>query len=179
VGKRIAIILVILLIAGLAIIGYFLQQGRRNLFTDPYKTIPPDAWVVIETVDLKSFMNSLTTGRGLFGEIGKIRELGRYNQHINFLADLLNKESFKKLFNEGSAIISFHNNDKGKILTMLSMSVPGDIKSRHIKEMLSSSGIKEVLETRVKGNSVIEIPFVSDKTRDSLYLSDLRFNGLC
>ena len=170
-GKRIAIILVILLIAGLAIMGYFLQQGRRNLFTDPYKTIPPDAWVVIETVDLKSFMNSLTTGRGLFGEIGKIKELGTFNQHLKFLADLLNKESFKKLFNEGSAIISYHNNDKGKILTMLSMPVPGEIKSRHIKEMLSSSGIKEVSETRIKGNSVIEMPFVSDNTRDTVYIS--------
>jgi hypothetical protein len=171
VGKRIAIILVILLIAGLAILGYFLQQGRRNLFTDPYKTIPPNAWVVIETVDLKSFMNSLTTGRGLFGEIGKIKELGRYNKHIKYIADLLNKESFKRLFNEGSALISFHNNDKGEILTMLSMSVSGEIKSRHLKEMLTSLGINEVLETRLKGNSIIEIPFVSDNTRDTVYIS--------
>ena len=65
-GKRIAIISGILLISGLAIMGYFLQQGRKSLFTDPYKTISPDACVIIETVDLKSFMNSLTTGRGLF-----------------------------------------------------------------------------------------------------------------
>ena len=95
VGKRIAIISVVLLISGLAILGYFFQQGRKDLFTDPYKAISPDACIIIETVDLKSFMNSLTTGRGLFGEIGKVKELDGFNQELKYLADQLNKENFK------------------------------------------------------------------------------------
>ena len=118
-GKRIAIISVVLLISGLAILGYFLQQGRKDLFTDPYKAISPDACIIIETVDLKSFMNSLTTGRGLFGEIGKVKELDGFNQELKYLADQLNKENFKKLFNDGSAIISFHPDDKGIIKPLL------------------------------------------------------------
>jgi hypothetical protein len=171
VGKRIAIISVILLISGLAIMGYFLQQGRKNLFTDPYKAISPDACVVIETVDLKSFLNSLTTGRGLFGEAGKVKELDRFNQELKYLADLLNKQNFKKLFNEGAAIMSFHPDRKGGIIPMLSMPVSGDIRSRHIKEMLSSSGIREVTETKLNGNSVIEIPFNADSRKDTAYIS--------
>jgi hypothetical protein len=170
-GKKIAIISVILLISGLAIMGYFLQQGRKNLFTDPYKAISPDACVVIETVDLKSFLNSMTTGRGLFGEVGKVRELSRFNLELKYLADLLNKQNFKKLFNEGAAIISFHTDKKGRIIPMLSMPVSGDIRSRHIKEMLSSSGIKEVIETYLYGNSVIEIPFNADNRKDTAYIS--------
>ncbi len=170
-GKRIAIISVILLISGLAIMGYFLQQGRKNLFTDPYKAISPDACVVIETVDLKSFLNSLTTGRGLFGEAGKVKELDRFNQELKYLADLLNKQNFKKLFNEGAAIMSFHPDRKGGIIPMLSMPVSGDIRSRHIKEMLSSSGIREVTETKLNGNSVIEIPFNADSRKDTAYIS--------
>ncbi len=170
-GKKIAIISVILLISGLAIMGYFLQQGRKNLFTDPYKAISPDACVVIETVDLKSFLNSLTTGRGLFGEVGKVRELGRFNQELKYLADLLNKQNFKKLFNEGAAIISFYPDRKGRIIPMLSMPVSGDIRSRHIKDMLSSSGVKEVTETNLNGNSVIEIPFNADSRKDTAYIS--------
>jgi len=155
-GKRIAILLVILLISGLAVIGYFLQQGRRDLFTDPYKAISPDACLVIETVDLKSFMNSLTTGRGLFGEIGKVRELNRFNQDLKYLADQLNKENFKKLFNEGSAIISLKADNRGIIMPMISKPVSGEIRSRHIKDMLSSSGIKGVAEIKLNGNSLIE-----------------------
>jgi hypothetical protein len=112
VGKKTAIILVIFFISGLVIMGYFLQQGRKKLFTDPYKAISPDACIVIETVDIKSFMNSLTTGRGLFGEVGKVKELERFNQELKYLADLLNKQNFKKLFNEGAAIISFQADNK-------------------------------------------------------------------
>jgi hypothetical protein len=170
-GKRIAIISVIILISGLAILGYFLQQGRKNLFTDPYKAIPPDACVVIETVDLKSFLNSLTTGRGLFGEAGKVKELDRFNQELKYLADLLNKQNFKKLFNEGAAIISFHIDKKGRIVPMVSMQVPADIRTRNIKEMLSSSGIKEVIDTRLNGNSVIEVSFAIDNRKDTAYIS--------
>jgi hypothetical protein len=171
VGKRIAIISVIILLTGLAILGYFLQQGRKNLFTDPYKAISPDACIVIETVDLKSFMNSLTTGRGMFGEAGKVREFDRFNQELKYLADQLNKEDFKKLFNEGAAIISFHPDKKGGIMPLLSMSVPGEIRSRHIKEMLSSSGIKEMTETRLNGNSIIKIPYITNSRKDTVYLS--------
>jgi hypothetical protein len=170
-GKKIAIVLVILLIAGLAIMGYFLQQGRKALFTDPYKVISRDACVVIETIDLKSFLNSLTTGRGLFGELGKVKELNRFNQELKYIADLLNKQNFKKLFNEGAAIISFHPDKNGKILPLLSMPVPGDLRARHIKEMLSSTGIKDVAETKINGNSVIEIPFITNGRKDTAFVS--------
>jgi hypothetical protein len=170
-GKRIAIVSVILLISGLAVIVYFLQQGRRDLFTDPYKAISRDACIVIETVDLKSFMNSLTTGRGLFGEIGKVKELNRFNQELKFLADQLNKENFKKLFNEGTAIISLKADNRGEIMPLISKPVPGELRSRHIKDMLSSSGITGVAETKLNGNSIIEIPFMSEHRKDTAYIS--------
>jgi hypothetical protein len=171
VGKRIAIILVIILISALAIMGYFLQQGRKNLFKDPYKAILPDACIVIETVDIKSFLNSLTTGRGLFGEVGKVKELSQFNQELKYIADLLNKQNFEKLFNEGGAIISFHPDGKGRIIPMLTMSISGDLRSRHIKEMLNTSGIKEVTETKLNGNAVIEIPFNAESRKDTAYIS--------
>jgi hypothetical protein len=171
VGKRIAIVSVIILIAGLAIMGYFLQQGRKSLFTDPYKTIPTDACVVIETADLRSLMNSLTAEKGLFGEVGKIKELASFNQNLKFIADLLNKQSFKKLFNEGSAIISLHGNMNGRIVSLLSMPLPSDIKMRHIREMLVSSGIKGISETRINSNKVIVIPYIRDRNSDTAYVS--------
>ena len=170
-GKRIAIISVVLLVSGLAILGYFLQQGRKDFFTDPYKAISPDACIVIETVDLKSFMNSLTTGRGLFGEIGKVKELDGFNQELKYLADQLNKENFKKLFNDGSAVISFHPDDKGIIRPLLSMPVPGEIKVRHIADMLSSSGIRTITEKMLNGNPVITIPFIALGRKDTAYIT--------
>jgi hypothetical protein len=171
VGKRIAIFLVIFLISALTILGYFLRLGRKNLFTDPYKAISTDACVVIETIDIRSFLNSLTTGKGLFGELGKVKELSSFNQELKYLADLLNKQNFKKLFNEGAAVISFQPDRQRRIIPMLSMPVSGDLRARHIKEMLSSAGLKEVLEIKLNGNSVIEIPFNTDNRKDTAYIS--------
>jgi len=171
VGKRIAIASVILLIAGLALIGYFLQQGRKSLFTDPYKVISPDACVIIETVDLKSFLNSLTTGRGLFGELGKVKELARFNGELKYIADLLNKPNFTKLFTEGVATISFHPGKPGGINPLLSMPVPGDIKTRHIRDMLSSAGIRLTTITKINGNSVIEVPVNADGRKDTAFIA--------
>ncbi|MBG0857950.1 MAG: hypothetical protein IQL11_00495, partial [Bacteroidales bacterium] len=79
-GKRIAIILVIVLVSGLAVLGYFLQQSRKTLFTDPYKAVTPDASIIIETVDLQSFFNSLTTGKGIMGEAERISEFGNFTR---------------------------------------------------------------------------------------------------
>jgi hypothetical protein len=171
VGKRIAIASVILLIAGLALIGYFLQQGRKSLFTDPYKVISPDACVIIETVDLKSFLNSLTTGRGLFGELGKVKELARFNGELKYIADLLNKPNFTKLFTEGVATISFHPGKPGGINPLLSMPVPGDIKTRHIRDMLSSAGIRLTAITKINGNPVIEIPVNAEGRKDTAFIA--------
>jgi hypothetical protein len=171
VGKRIAIVTGILLISALVIIGYFLQQGRKNLFTDPYKTIPSDAYIVIETVDLRSFLNLLTTGKGLFGEAGKVKELEKFNKKLKYLTDLLNQQNFKKLFNESSATISFHPKKDGKISTLLSMSVPGELRPRHIREMLVSSGINGLIENKVNGNFIIGIPYSEGGRSDTAYIS--------
>jgi hypothetical protein len=169
-GKRIAIISVILLVCGLAILGYFLQQGRKTLFTDPYKAISPGACIVIETVDLQSFINSLTTGKGLFGELGKVRELDNFNRKLKYLADQLNKVGFKKLSNDGTAIISFHPTREGKLKPLLSMTVPGEIRYRQIKDVLHSLGIKEVIETKLNNNSVLKLPYAINNQKDTAYI---------
>jgi hypothetical protein len=171
VGKRVAIISVIILITGLLILGYFIQQGRKRLLTDPFKTISPAACIVIETVDLQSFMNSLTTGKGLFGEIPKIKEFESFNVKLQFLADQLNKPGFKELLEGGTALISFYPTEEGKLNSQLSISVPTDIRIRHIKEILRSSGIKDMSESKLTGNSILRIPFEVNSQKDTIFIS--------
>ena len=124
-GKRVAIISVILLVIGLAILGYYIQQGRKRLLTDPFKAISPSACIVIETVDLQSFMNSLTTGKGLFGEIAKIKEFESFNIKLKFLADQLNKPGYKELLEGGTALISFYPSRRRKLNAQLSLNCSG------------------------------------------------------
>jgi hypothetical protein len=179
VGKRITIILLVLLVLGLAIMGYFLQRGRGSLFTDYYKAISPDACIVIETVDLQSFMNSLTTGKGLFGETANVREFEIYNKKLKFLTDQLNKAGFKKLFSNEAAVISFHLTREGKLNPLLSMNVSAEIRYRQVKDALRSSGVKEVIENKLNGTSVLKIPFTVSNQKDTAFISLISGLILC
>ncbi len=170
-GKRITIFLVLILICGLVVMGYFLSQGRKSFFTDPYKSVSPDAAFIIETEDLQSFMNSLTTGKGLFGELGNVKELGNFSNHLKFITDQLNKPAFKNLTSERTVIISFHSDSKGKLRSILSMALAGKLKYRQIKEILRSSGISDVLESKEYGNELIKIPYLNNNQKDTVYLS--------
>lgn len=172
-GKKIAIISVIILISALAILGFFIQQGRKNLSSDPYKVISPAASIIIETIDLKSLLNSLTTGRGLFGEIGKIREVSHANQQLKYLADLLNKQSLKKLFIEGSTLISFQPDVDRKVRPFISMPIPAEIRLKNIRDILSTSGVTSIIGTGVGGHQMLSIPFDAANQKDTLYISKL------
>jgi len=171
VGKRVAIISVIILFIGLAILGYYIQQGRKRLLTDPFKAISPAASVIIETVDLKSFLNSLTTGKGLFGELANIKEFENFNVKLRFLADQLNKPGYKELLEGGTALISFYPSEKGKLDAQLAVNIPADIRFRHLKEILHSSGINNINESKSGGNTFLWVPYEVNNQRDTLYVS--------
>ena len=100
--------MLVILLAGLALLGYFLHKDRQGLLTDPYKIIAPDAFVVIETADIQSLFNSLTTGKGIFSELGKTEEFRSFDTKLKYIADQLNKPGLKKLVLEGKTLVSFH-----------------------------------------------------------------------
>ncbi len=170
-GKRTGIILVIILIAGLTVLGYFLYQGRKSYFTDPYKAVAPSASFVIETIDLQSFINSLTTGKGLFGEINEINEFRNFTTKMEFLADQVNNSSYKKLMTGNKSVISFHADSTGKLLPLLVMIIPPDTRIRQLKLMLQSAGIETINETETEGNSLLSLPFNIEESSETTFFS--------
>ncbi|OFY64364.1 MAG: hypothetical protein A2V64_06965 [Bacteroidetes bacterium RBG_13_43_22] len=179
VRKRAAIISVIVLISGLAILGYFLYQGRRTYFTDPYKAVAPTASFVIESADIQSFLNSLTTGKGLFGEAAKVKEFEIFNQKLKFLADQLNNTAYKKLMTGSPAIISFHKTASGKLQPLLTMAVPSEVRLRQMKVDLRLAGIKTLDETTIRGNSVLSLPFTLNNQKGTVFISILSGLLIC
>jgi len=156
--------------------GYLFQQGRRSLFTDPYRVIPSGVCIVIETANLQNFMNSVAAENGLFGEVSNISELDNFNRKLNYLNDKLSKPEFTKLLSSGNSVISFHPVDDGKLKPLLSMTVPGEIRYRQFKEILHSIGVKEMFESTLNGYKVIKIPYTNSNLTDTVYFS--LFSGL-
>jgi hypothetical protein len=179
VGKRFIIILLVLLVFALFVMGYFLLHNKKGLYTDPYKAVSQKACIVLETDDLQSFMNSLTTGKGLFREMGRVKEFGNFNLKLRYITDQLNKAGFKKLLNGGPAVIALSPDRDGNLQSLLSMTVSGDIRYRQLKEILHASGIKEVIEIKLNGIPVLSIPFELKNLKDTAYISILPGLMLC
>ncbi|HPY67402.1 MAG TPA: hypothetical protein PLP03_04470 [Bacteroidales bacterium] len=170
-GKRFSFLLVLLLVAGLATMVYFLIQGRKDLLSDPYKAVPSDACFIIETVDLQSFINSVTSGSGILGEMGKIKDLDRFNSKVKILADQVNNTGYQKIMNSNSAVISFHISPEGKVQPLLSIAVLSNARVNNLKEILRSSGIKTLEDLTMGGIRLIGIPYSIDNNRDTVYIS--------
>lgn len=170
-GKRVAIGFVVLLVTGLAILGYYIQQGRQRLLADPYKTVSPSACIVIETADLQTFLNSLTTGKGIWGEIFKIKEFSSFNTKLRSLSDRFNRAEYKEALQGGTALISFYPADEGNLNSLLSMIIPGETGYRKIKDILHASGLSNVSEIKSGGNSFLRIPFSINDLKDTVFIS--------
>jgi hypothetical protein len=150
--------------------GYFLNQGKETIFTDPYKAVSPTASIIIETADFKSFLNSVTTGKGFVGEAGNIRNWEVFNKKLKYITDQINRTEFSKLINDNAAVISFQQGEKGNFQVLLSIAVPAKVRYRHLKEILQASGINEFTENRVAGNYILKIPYKITRS-DTVFVS--------
>ncbi len=171
VGKKVSIILIFLLLACLAVLFYYFQQSRKALFTDPYKAVSKDAGVVIETIDLQSFLNSVSTGKGLFGEMGNIKELESFNHKLKYVADQLNKSALNGLETDGPAIIALYFSGKGETDLLLSKTISGETRTRHIKDMLKNIGVSEIVTATRHDNTVLKLPYKTGSRNDTVYIS--------
>ena len=170
-GKRLAILSIVVLVAGVALLAYFLYQGRKDLFTDPYKVIGSDACIVIETIDLRNLINSVTTGKGLFAEIENLSEFKNFNTKLKYIANQINKPGYKKFLQEGNAIISFHPDKSGKLIPFLSKTVPAEMRFSQLKEALLESGINGIFEQKIAGRRLIGLPYTMNERKDTLFVS--------
>jgi hypothetical protein len=179
VGKKLAITLSVLLVLTILIMVYILQKDKKVLFTDPYKVIPEDACIVIEAVNLRNFLGLLSPEKGLFGELIKYDESGELRKKISVLSELLNKQDFNKILNDGRGVISFFCSDNKKPESMLSAALPAEIGARQVKAMLRAAGISNFISEKKDGIQGIRVPFTLNGVNDTVYISLLSGLIIC
>jgi len=169
--RRKAIVAVIILFTGVLLLGYFLNRNRKDLITDPYRVIGTDAAIVIETYDLRSLLNSFTTGKGLAGELKNVKQFERFTAGLNYLADQVNRPGFKKIMQEGTALISFHRSERGALVPFFSKAIPSETGIRQLKEAFSSSGINNFQEKKTAGKKILFLPYKAAGRADTLFIA--------
>ncbi|MBN1107678.1 MAG: hypothetical protein JXR66_05750 [Bacteroidales bacterium] len=178
--KRKTIVITVLLLAfGLAVTGYYLQKGKNRLLSDPYEAVSPETVFLIETIDLQSFFNSITTENGLFGEAARIKELALLTTKIRFIADQLNGPLYKKILTGNSTLISFQISDPGKIGSLLTLALSSDMRLKHIREMVKASGANKINEISLAGSEVLEVPYSVKGRSETVYISVVEGLLLC
>ena len=170
-SRRIAISFVFLLLAAVVLAVYFLHQSRKTMAADPWKLIGHDAGIVIETIDLRNLVNSVTTGKGLFSEIEKAKELAGFSSRLKYIADQINKPGFSKLLQEGTAVLAFHSGDDGKLTPFLSKVIPAETGYRHLREAIEEAGISQIAEEKKAGKKLTLVPFRIDGRTDTLFVT--------
>ncbi|MGB8490725.1 MAG: hypothetical protein WCE64_06665 [Bacteroidales bacterium] len=170
-SKRIGIFLLAILFSGVALLGYFLHQGRKGLTADPYKAVGQDACLVIETIDLQSFINSLTTGKGLFSQIEKVKEFNNFVTKLKYLAEQLTKPGINKFIQEGNTLISFYPTETGELVPLLSKVIRPDARIHQVQDGLTASGVGKIYTDRLDGRKLIKLPFKLDDNIDTLFIT--------
>lgn len=177
--KRLAYIIILSLVTGLAVIGYFIRKDRKELFSDPYQAVSKDAAIIIETTELQNLLNLITSGKGLFGELSKVKEFESYRNKLDYLAEKLKEPGFKKIINGYKSVIAFYPSDKGDLRPLLSMTIPSDVKLRHLKGILNDSGIWQIREKTTDSKKLILLPYSANASSDTLFLSVFQGILLC
>jgi WD40 repeat protein len=177
-GRKLVIAVIVVLVSFLAVLGWFIRQGRISFLTDPWKAVPSDAAIIIETSDLQSFLNLVSADKGLFGEAAKINELKDLSAKTRFLAGQLARPTLKKL-NGSHTVVSFHVTRQGKLKPLMAMALPADISAGRIKDMLKGSGITSIGGSGARRSPVYSIPYSSASGTDTAWLSYRKGILLC
>jgi hypothetical protein len=171
VNRSVSITIILLLLLVIVILLWFFQQGRNNILTDPYKAVPTDACFVVESVDLPSLLNNLTEESTIFKELSNFKELNRFTLKLSFIAGLINRKEYQKIFEKNTSLISFHFSDKGELIPLLSMNVPPEIRFRHITGLLASTLPDSIAQRRTLSGKTVEIYYPSGKSIDTLFVT--------
>ncbi|MDR2886589.1 MAG: hypothetical protein LBV26_01095 [Bacteroidales bacterium] len=177
--KKFAILLSIILALAVAGLGYVLFKSSSGIITDPYRAISQSAGFIIETADLKSFVNSILDGRGLAGELKNIKEFKPAVEKLEFLSAQFNKPGFKNIATERSVAISFHTDNDNRLAPLVSVSVPESFRQRHLAGMLREAGAVNIIEVKGRVCNILKAPYRFHDSNDTLYLALIEGLALC
>ncbi|MCD4769672.1 MAG: hypothetical protein K8R35_05840, partial [Bacteroidales bacterium] len=159
-----------ILVSGLITLAWYLQQQKQAFVTSPFGTIPMDAGMVIEAVNLPDLFEFLVTDNEIINEFSNIEQFSGFNNGLRVIDSLSHLKNFRGYFNNSPVLISLHLLGRDRLVPFFSVAVTPEVKEKHIRETISraeslSYGVKEY-----QGYRIFEI--VSEKHSGiTVYLS--------
>lgn len=171
--RRGTIIIIVVLFAGLGAIGYYLQQKKQAYIASPFETIPRDAGLIIEAINMPDFFEEVGSESDIVAEMNKVPALNDFTSSVRFIDSLLHTRDIRSVAGANPVLISFHLVGKEKLVPFFAIAAPPEVKERHIREFISGSGNLSYTVREYEKERILEISS-SGKDIPSLYLSVIR-----
>ncbi|MBE0674135.1 MAG: hypothetical protein IH591_05700 [Bacteroidales bacterium] len=178
-NKRNGFLILALLLLLAASLYFFTRTSNAGGYGDPYRSVPEDACLILESPDLPGFLNKLSGRSGLFREMSSVKELNRFYSSFTFLDTLLAKKEIKKVFGLGNSVVSFHVMGKNRIVPLLSINVTPEMRQRHVREILGHTGAVQINESDYEGVNIFEIFSEEGMTNADVFVGFRQGSILC
>ena len=173
VSRNWTIIIIAVLFAGMAALAYFLQQKKRAYVASPYGSIPIDAGIIIEAVDMPGLFESLAADNEMIEGISEIPELKRFTSAINTIDSLTHKRGYSHIAGNNPVLISIHLLGKNRLTPFFSFAATPEIRDKHIRSLLEDIPGYRYTVKEYQGSNVYEL--VKGSTGESsLFISIVR-----
>lgn len=167
------IIIIIVLFAGMAALAYFLQQKKRAYAASPYGSIPLDAGIIIEAVDMPGLFESLAADNDMIEGMLEIPELQRFTGAIKIIDSLTHKRAYNQIAGSNPVLISIHLLGKNRLTPFFAFAAPPEVRDKHIRDILGDQHGYRYTVKEYQGSNVYEV--VNTSTGESsLFVSLVR-----
>ena len=157
VSRNWTIVIIVILFAGMAALAYFLQQKKRAYVASPYGSIPLDAGIIIEAVDMPGLFELLSTDNEMIEGMSEIPELQRFTGAIRTVDSLTHEREFSRIAGNNPVLISIHLLGKNRLTPLFSFAAPPEIRDKHIRSLLGDVPGYRYTMKEYEGSNVYEL----------------------
>lgn len=172
-SRKWTIIVIIILFAGMAVLAYFLQQRQRAYAASPWGSLPTDAGIIIEAIDMPAFFESLSADNELMAGMEEVPELRSFTRAVSTIDSLSHIRGIDRLRAGKPVLISIHLLGKDRLTPFFSFATSPEIRDKHIRSLLADMPGYLYNEKEYQGSTVYEL-MPSAGSEPALYISLLR-----
>ncbi|MEA1887929.1 MAG: hypothetical protein U9N72_12035 [Bacteroidota bacterium] len=172
-SRKWTIIIIVILFAGMAALAYFLQQKKRAYVASPYGSVPLDAGIIIEAVDMPGLFESLAADNEMIKGMLEIPELKRFTDGIHTIDSLTHKREYSQVAGNNPVLISIHLLGKKRLTPFFSFAASPEIRDKHIRSILEEIPGYRYTVKEYEGSDVYEL-VKSPSGESTLFISMVR-----
>ncbi|HCC69540.1 MAG TPA: hypothetical protein DEQ09_00070 [Bacteroidales bacterium] len=138
----------------MAALAYFLQQKKRAYVASPYGSVPLDAGIIIEAVDMPGLFESLVSDNEIIGGMSEIGELQGFTKAVGMIDSLAHNREFNQLAGKNPVLISIHLLGKNRLTPFFSFAALPEVRDKHLRSFMDDIAgyrytVKEYQESNV------------------------------